>query len=409
MQPENPVNQQVKNFDVIIVGGGVVGAGLAVSLRDAALRVALIDARSPSMDDPRLFALNYSSCQFLTNLGLWSRLQADACPISEVHVSYQGHFGSARMHCNDVNLSTLGHVIPAYVIESVLNDELLSAPHITLFRPATLLSLTQAKQQACLQIEKDGVAMTLQAPIIIGADGTESTVRKELGIAIEEFDYGQLAIVTRTTLRRSHHHIAYERFQVNGAIAMLPLRDEECATIWTVEKARAKELLALSDADFLQALQQAFGYRLGRLQAVAKRHSYPLRMLRAEKNVQQCVLLLGNAAHTLSPIAAQGFNLALYEVAAIVEAIMHKNNKQEKISMHDIAQIIEQTAQQQAASMGISHRLSKLFAKPGLLLSLLAPLGMIGFNHVKPIKTKFMQKALGQTGRVPRLLLSLNE
>jgi 2-octaprenyl-6-methoxyphenol hydroxylase len=397
-------------FDLIVIGGGLVGAGLVTALRHAGLRVALVDARLPNNDDPRLFALNEGSCQFLKNLGLWSHLASHATPIHQVHVSYQGHFGAVRLHHNDVHLPSLGSVIPARFIEAALNEALASLPHFTLYRPATLKTLKQQENEVILTLETEAGEKIIRAPIVIGADGTNSTVREQLPtITTETFDYKQSALVTKIELRRSHHHIAYERFTTHGAIAMLPLPENECATIWTADNEMITQLMAASDDVFLQTLQKEFGYRLGRLQKITKRHVFPLRMIRAEKSVEQGVFLLGNSAHTLHPIAAQGFNLALYEVAVLVEGLMEKIASHDAFSAADLQQIVTQTQKQQATSMGVSHRLARLFSSHSPFVSVALQLGMIGLDIASPVKKKFIEEVMGRRGRVPRLLLSVNE
>jgi 2-octaprenyl-6-methoxyphenol hydroxylase len=396
------------HYDLVIVGGGLVGAGLAVALRNASLRIALIDARKPNHEDPRLFALSVSSCQFLKNLGLWSKLAANASPIRQVHVSHQGYLSAVRLRCEDHQLPSLGHVIPAAFIEAALNAELQSET-LTLIKPATLEKLEQDNGMATLILKTEVGEKILHAPIVIGADGTESTVRAQLNIPLTSFDYEQSAIVTKTLLQRSHKHIAYERFTAHGAIAMLPLINDECATIWTADTASVAKLIALSEEDFLQALQKEFGYRLGRLKKISQRHVFPLRMVRAEKMVDQCVFLLGNAAHTLHPIAAQGFNLALYEVAELVDRIMEKLTKQERFSAADLPPINALTRKQQAISIGVSHKLVSLFSKPSPLVSMALQFSMLGFDLLTPIKKKFIQRLTGQYGNVPRLLLSADQ
>lgn len=393
-------------YDLIIIGGGLVGAGLATALHKAPFKIALVDARLPDGKDQRLFALNNSSCEFLKNIGLWPKLADSATPIEEVQVSHQGHFGSVRLHCEDVNLATLGYVIPAYLIETALNEALAQIENITLYRPAKLKSLTRSDGNAYITIESEKGEQTLHSAIIIGADGTDSTVRAQLDIPIDAFDYEQTAIVTRTTLKRAHHHIAYERFIKGGAIAMLPLAHNECATIWTIDHARAQDLLALSDEKFLQNLQQEFGFKLGRFEKISKRFSYPLRMVRAKKTVAENVFLLGNSAHTLHPIAAQGFNLALYEVAVLVENIMEKAALSRPLSIHDLEKMSAQIENQKAASIGLSHRLTQLFGSQSVLLGALLSLSMVGFNLLPPIKKRFIKTMLGKTGRVPRLLMN---
>lgn len=385
-------------YDLIIVGGGVVGAGLAAALRAAPLNIALIDARMPSNNDPRLFALNIGSCQFLKNIGLWSELASHASPINEVHVSNHGKFGSVRLRADEVSLCELGYVIPARYIEAGLNAELDSQPNCTVYRPATLHSLQQENGLASLRIMTEEGEKTLSTPIVIGADGTESTVRTLLGIHADIHDYAQSALVTRTTLNRSHHQIAYERFNSQGAIAMLPLVGNECATIWTADSKTIDELMLQSDDMFLQTLQKEFGYRLGRLQQISKRHMFPLRMVRAEKAVEECVYLLGNSAHTLHPIAAQGFNLAIYEVAILAEGIMDKLTRQEPITAIDLETMNAQTEKQQSTSIGVSHRLSQIFASESSLMGLATQVGMVSFNLATPLKRNLFKTCLDAVG-----------
>lgn len=390
-------------YDLIIVGGGLVGAGLAAALETSGLQIALIDARMPSSNDPRLFALNAGSCQFLDNLNLWDNLSPFASPIHQVHVSQQGRFGSVRLNREDVHLSSLGHVIPARYIEAALNDRLLVLPNVALYRPATLNGLEQDGESVTLAINQDNKEEKVRGKLVIAADGTASTVRSLLNIRADVFDYEQSALVTRTTLTRSHAHIAYERFQEDGAIAMLPLINNECATIWSASASRIAELRELSEADFLAALQTCFGYRLGRLKGISERHVFPLKMVQAEKAVEGNVFLLGNAAHTLHPIAAQGFNLALYEVAILVETILAK---QGNIQAADLRAVSEQIKKQQKTSIGVSHRISQVFASDSRLATMATQLGMMGLDIATPLKRRFISGIMGRSGRVPRLLLN---
>lgn len=399
----------MSKYDVTIIGGGLVGAGFAVALKNAGLQIALIDAKLPSSNDPRLFALSNGSCTFLENLGLWPKLASYAAPMHQVHVSHRGRFGAVRLNREDVRLPSLGHVVPARYIEAALNEELLTLPQFTLYRPAKLKSLTQSNDSVQLSLETAEGEKELSSKIVIGADGTESTVRALVNIPVKTFDYEQSALVTRTQLARPHEYVAYERFVDHGAIAMLPLFDGERASIWTADHAFINKLKAMSETEFLQTLQHQFGYRLGRLTKISERHVFPLRMVRAEKPYAGNVFLLGNSAHTLHPIAAQGFNLALYEVAALVDGILQKTKQNQAISAHDLKQIYDQTQKQQAMSIGVSHRLSNIFSKQSALIGTVMQLGMIGFELVPSIKKKFIAEIMGRSGRVPSLLLSNRE
>jgi 2-octaprenyl-6-methoxyphenol hydroxylase len=395
-------------YDIVIIGGGLVGTGLAAALRNTGLQIALIDARLPSNNDHRLFALSASSCQFLQNVDVWQTLAAKASPIHQVHVSRQGRFGSVRLKREEVRAATLGHVIPARDVETALNDLVAALPETTckIYRPAKLLSLTQHASYVELVIEAQGEKNTVEASLVIGADGAESTVRSELGIALEEVDYQQTALVFKTTLQRSHQQIAYERFTDNGAIAMLPLPDNQCASILTLDNAKAAEWLALDDESFIQTLQREFGYRLGRLQAVSQRYTYPLRMRRAKQAVDGRVMLIGNAAHTLHPIAAQGFNLAVHEVAALADILTAANGDMHAVNL---AQVHQQSSKQQSMSMGVSSKLPQLFSKENAWLSVAAQLGMVGLDIFSPLKQIFIKGMMGQSGAMPSLLMNVKE
>lgn len=400
------------HFDIIIVGGGMVGAGLALALQDTSLSIALIDARLPQQNDPRLFALSASSCQFLQNVDIWSSCAKHAQAIKQVHVSKQGQFGLIQLKAEDIEATALGNVVPAKYIEQALNEKLVQLDHVTVLRPARLKKIMQTEALATLVVDMEGTEKHLTTPLVIGADGTESTVRSQLGIATEVIDHQQSAIVLRTMLQRPHQHIAYERFVSEGAIAMLPLEDHDdafqCATIWSADNKTVQSLMALTDDAFLTRLQKTFGYRLGRLKAISTRYCYPLRTVKAKQLIEGCVLLLGNAAHTLHPIAAQGFNLALYEVALVAEKIKEELLAQRKPSIKALEKIIAPMEKQQGISMTVSSRLPHVFANKGLL-AFLRPFAMLSLDLAVPIKRQFINRLMGKAGCVPSLLLGRSE
>lgn len=393
---------QLQHFDLIIVGGGLVGAGLALALMNADLKIALIEANLPRENDPRLFALNYSSCQFLNNIGVWSELESYAAPIHQVHVSRKGSFGAVRLRREEIELSSLGHVIPAKYIERVMHQLLQTAKHLTVLQPAKLQTIHQKEGSVQVFIETNNETQELQANLLIGADGTMSTVRKQANIKTSIVDYKQHAIVTRTFLQRHHNNIAYERFTDNGTIAMLPLPNNVCATIWTADTETINRLNQLSDAAFINELQNEFGYRNGRFQSIAERHCFPLQMVKAEQNHDDNIILLGNAAHTLHPIAAQGFNLAIYEAAALADALLQSKNP---FSKQHLAQALQRSNKQQSVSMGVSHFLSDIFMDKNAFSNMLLQCGMNGLDNIIPLKRKFIERMTGRAGHVPHLLI----
>ena len=388
-------------FDITIVGGGLVGASLALALRELPLSIALIDAKLPSNEDPRLFGLNASSCQLLQNLNLWPQVAEQASPIEAVHVSHRGYFGGVRLTAQEAQLKNLGHVLPARHLEKALHEAVAALPTVTVLRPATVTALSQHGELTVTQTDK---THTITSPVVIGADGTESSLRALCHIPTTVKDYAQTAIVTRVLLSRPHRHIAYERFCDHGAIALLPLPNNECACIWSVDNTVAASLLALSDEAYLKTLQTEFGYRLGRFAGITQRYQFPLKMKRATQSVSGNVILLGNALHTLHPIAAQGFNLALYEVAALVDGITAALSRAEPINIALLQKISEETQSQQQTSLSVSDQLARLFTTDNTMVNHFIGAGMTGFDCLPPLKKYFVEHMIGRAGFTPALL-----
>lgn len=387
-------------YDIIIIGGGMVGASLACALRDSPLRIALVDATPlPSPTDHRLIALNRSSYCLFKNLNLWSLLSPHAAPIKEVHVSDRGHFGKLRLTAREAAVDALGYVVPAHFINEALQQAMTTQINLTLLRPATLSTLLQSDHSVSLTVETAQGTMTLSSHWVMGADGTHSTVRQLLQIPTDTIESQQSALVTITDLQRPHHHIAYERFHRTGAVAMLPLTDSRSATIWTDDNARIQALMQMSDVDFLQALQTQFGYRLGRLQRIGKRYTYPLQQVRAEKNLAERVILLGNAAHTLLPLAAQGLNLALAEIAMLAQCFAENPTQPNWSTYHGWQQ------KQQNTSTQLSHQLPKWFSHDSSFVTIARQIGLVGLDICPLAKKRFAWHAMGKTGPLPPLLI----
>ena len=388
------------HYDIIIIGGGMVGASLACALKGTHLRIALIDAAplSPPAEDPRLIALNYNSVCLFKNISIWPELSQHAAAINEVHISHRGHFGRTRLKAHELKLNALGYVVPATYINAALTTQLNQQQHIDLFRPATLTQIEQDHTKARITIETVHGKKTLSTSILIAADGTRSSVRDLLAIPTETIDYHQQAIVTITELQRPHHQVAYERFLATGAIAMLPLSGQRVATIWTDHEKIIAELMELDDLTFLSQLQKQFGYRLGRLQRIQQRHVYPLKLIKATQQIQQRTILIGNAAHTIHPIAAQGLNLALYEIAALTDYLT-----QQPIETLALP-IAFDYFQQQEKTIGLSHHLSWIFSANIVGFNTLRQIGITGLDMSLTAKKYVAQQAMGMGHAMPTLL-----
>jgi 2-octaprenyl-6-methoxyphenol hydroxylase len=383
-------------YDVIIIGGGMVGASLACALSNTSLRIALIDAtQQPAPNDSRLIALNDNSYRLFNKIGIWDSLAQHAAPIQQVHISEKGRFGMLRLKAEELELSALGYVVPAKEINIALNQKISGDQQkfIDIIQPATLTELMQDEDCATLKIQTASGLLSLETSLVIAADGTHSTTRNLLNIATETIDYQQSAIVTVTQLNRDHQNIAYERFHEQGVIAMLPLKEQQSATILTSDNETTAELLALSDADFLQLLQLQFGYRLGRLCSISKRHVYPLQLIRAHQTMKERVILIGNAAHTLHPVAAQGLNLALAEIAILAESI---KKQADSLATSNWQDFIDWQQKQQKNSITLSHRLPQLFTSNFSVVNFARQIGMLGLDIFPPAKRRFAALAMGK-------------
>jgi len=383
------------HYDLIIIGGGFVGKSLACALKPAPLKIALIDASPQEQPDPRLIALNYGSVRFLESLGLWQHLASRSTPINEVHVSHRGRFGATRLSAQNAQLATLGAVLRATHLNQALDETLGTAKHqghFTELRPARVKAVVTNEKTVSLTVEACGQESSITGTLIIAADGTHSTIRQLLNFATQTVDYGQSALVTTTCLGRAHENRAYERFLEEGALAMLPLKDEEensaqlCATIWTANTATIAALQALDEQAFLQALQTQFGYRLGRLSRITQRHVFPLQFIRVKTPLQGQVLLVGNAAHTLHPIAAQGLNLALHEIALLSKLLLRNHQEQWPLTT-GLAE--NQDHFQPKMNLLFSHYLSQVFASNHWGSNFVRQLGMIGLDLCPPLKKQF--------------------
>jgi 2-octaprenyl-6-methoxyphenol hydroxylase len=317
---------QASHYDVVIVGGGMVGASLALALRATPLRVLLIEAVAadsagqPSFDE-RTTAIGNGSRQIFTSLELWEPMAREAGLIRSIHVSDAGRFGMARLLASEQGVEALGYVIPNRTIGRVLWEALRVAPNITLRVPARPLAVRALAEQVEIDLECEGRSETVRAALAVAADGAQSILRANAGIEATVEDYDQLSIVVNAASERPNDGSAFERFTAQGPMAVLPLADGSYTIVWAAKPDRARELLALTDSEFMAELMRVFGWRAGRWLRVGKRASYPLKLSRATATVAQRTVLIGNAAQALHPVAGQGFNLGLRDAATLAEML----------------------------------------------------------------------------------------
>ena len=411
------------HYDIVIVGGGMVGASLAAALIQASqaldLKIAIIEAHAlpesavdgyqPSYD-ARSTALAYGSRVIYERMGLWDTLQTHLAAISDIHVSDQGRFGMTRLHAKDENVPALGYVVENRWLGQVLLARLQAedAANIEFICPATVTEIQPAAENMPLQLEHDGEISQLTAELVVMADGGRSPLRQKMGIGYQQQDYQQHAIVTNLTPGQPHNGMAYERFTRNGPMALLPLEDQNgeprVALVWTVPSDQLDETLALSDADFMARLHDTFGYRLGYFQRVGERHHYPLKLTFAEEQVRSGLVLLGNAAHALHPIAGQGYNLALRGAVRLAEYIIQTKQQGKALGqLADLQAFQELVRSDQQKTVGFSDQTMKLFSNSQPLLALGRSAGLQIMDTCPLLKTVFARSAMGLDIAAPDL------
>ena len=402
------------DFDIIIVGGGLAGASLACALGGSALRVAVVEAvpfgapAQPSYDD-RTVALNYGSRSIFAALGLWKRIAAlGACPIERIHVSDRGRFGFTRLEAASMGVEALGYVVETRVLGQALQQTLQGLANIRLIAPARLQQLTITEESATVTLDTASGLGPLTARLVVGADGVHSAVRAAAGIAAKTTDYGQTAIVTTVTPERPHNFTAYERFTTSGPLALLPKTENRMAVVWSAHSQDADRLLALSDAEFLQGLQARFGNRLGCLTTLGKRHAYPLALTEASEHVRPRLALVGNAAHTVHPVAGQGFNLGLRDVAALAEIMVQTARTGGDIgALSVLNEFAAWRRNDDRAVMRFTNGLVRIFSNDFTPLALARGLGLVLVDLAPPVKRALLRRTMGLSGRLPRLARGL--
>jgi len=392
----------VNDYDIAIIGGGLVGASLAVALAGTPLRVALVEAAAPPASlpawDERCIALNDASRRIFGSYGLWNALAAEAAPIAATHISERGRFGTARFSAAEAGLEALGYNVPLRAIGAVLLARMNAVPRLDLLQPARLVALRPGEQTVELEVESAGTVRTLRACLVAAADGARSAVRELLGITAARRDYAQHAIVSAVRLSRPHLGVAYERFTPDGPIALIPKPDDAASLVWTTPDACIESRLALDDAAYLAQAQDCFGGRLGRFTALGRRWSYPLSRVLSETLNAPRTVFVGNAAQSLHPVAAQGFNLGLRDVATLAEMV---GGVADPGAAELLADYARRRKHDRGRVSGLTDLMVRAFSNRLPLLSQARHWGLVAIELAGPLRQTVLRQHLGHLG-LPR-------
>ncbi len=380
----------LQSFDITIIGAGLVGQVLAIGLDRLGYQVALIESKNlkplEPNEDLRAIALSYGSVECLKSLSLWACLSSFATPIHRVHVSEQGGFSQCRIKKEDLKLNYLGQVLE---ITNLLNNflqELLLNTRVKIF--ASNKTKNFDFESKIFTLENGEFFKTSW---VISAEGALSETAQRLEIKTQQKFFNQVAIVGNILLRESHENLAYERFTPAGPLALLPVSQNKATFIWAVTPEQAQELLAQSDSEFLKNLQKAFGYRAGKFEKLFKRQSHVLTQSQASENFKNGILLMGNAAHSLHPIAGQGFNLSLRDIQEFLKQVKNVGLK----GPMAFDQYLKNRAQDQKEIAKFSESLVHLFTRPGCFPKLFRGLGLHVLERQAGLKKYLAERLAG--------------
>lgn len=392
----------MQSFDVIIVGGGLMGLSLAARLKSTDLSVAILDRAAiaktfdSSTTDNRVFAITRQSEQFFQRIGVWDAIcDKRVSPYSRMQVWDSEGSGQIEFDARDLAQANLGYIIENSVLQSTLYDLVKTADNITLFEQASAECILVEEAAATLPLEDQ----TLEAKLIVAADGANSWVREQLQIPIHSWDYEQHAIVASVVTEKVHEKVARQRFMPKGPLAFLPLLDSNTSSIvWSTEVGHAKQLMSLDTAEFKSALADAFDYQLGEICSISQRFSFPLRMRHAKQYTAHRVALVGDAAHTIHPLAGQGANLGIADVSALADCLIASHAAGKDLGSHHRLRRFERARKGENWLLVAGMESFKQgFGKQIPWLRWARNAGLNAVDQFVPLKRKLMRKAMGIT------------
>jgi len=402
-----------EQYDIAIIGGGLVGASLACALAPLGIRMALLEAvplkaaSQPSYDD-RTLALSASSCKILQGLGTWPALSANATAIREIQVREFQRPGRVIMKPAELGLEHFGHVVEARVFGAAIMQQVCEIKTLDFLCPVSVNRIDTAGPRVTIEYSSDGESHLIETELLVGADGAHSLVRESLGMETEKHDYRQTALICNITPEQDHRGRAFECFTSTGPFAVMPHVEGRCGLIWSVSTDQAAEMIEMPDQEFLRQAHLRFGNHLGPFLKMGQRSSYPLRLVRALEDVRPGVVILGNAAHAIHPIGAQGFNLGLRDVAVLAELLWKESGNGSRAAFGSIELLQRYSSlrkQDQSETIAYSDGLARLFSNPSRLAASARTAGMLAHAFLPSLRRRLAVRAMGFRGHIPRLAM----
>ena len=398
-------------YDLVVVGGGMVGASFCCALEQALgetpLSILVIEAISPNANsakqssfDARSTALSFGSRKFLEGIGLWQALDDAVSAIHEIQVSDRGRLGCVEINRDEQGVEALGYVVENKRLGQVLNARLNESGKINLLCPALVSSVKATEKGMLLGLNHGGTETSVDASLVVLADGGKSPVCEQLGIEHSIERYDQHALIANIVLEKPHQHVAFERFTDTGPLAVLPLQlidgKNRGSLVWTLSVEQAAQYREMNEEKLLPLLQERFGYKLGKILEIGQTFVYPLSLSIAKEQVRPGLALLGNVAHSLHPVAGQGLNLALRDTRALVDVLI--NAKQRDLGLGEMNVLLEYVARQQAdqaTTTQFTHNITKLFSSNNEAKVWLRKFGLFALELLPTLRRSLAERAMG--------------
>ncbi|XGV97195.1 MAG: FAD-dependent hydroxylase [Leptolyngbya sp. BL-A-14] len=400
------------DYDVVIVGGGLVGATLACALKDSGLQIALLEAKTQSeaVSRGQAYHVNLLSSRIFEGIGVWEQMSPEVNPIEQIHLSDANYPAIVRFFQQDLGTDVLGYVAEHRVLLNALQKRLKACANVTYLCPAALVNTIAMEDYVGLEVLQDGVAKQIRTRLLVAADGSRSTLRQQAGIRTHGWQYWQACVVAFIKPEKPHHNIAYERFQPDGPFAILPLPNNLCRIVWTLPKAEAEAVMALDESTFLAQLKQRYGDQMGSLELVGERYVFPIQLMQSDRYVLPRLALIGDAAHCCHPVGGQGVNLGIRDAAALAQIIQTAHQQGIDIgNLHVLKRYERWRRLENLIVLGFTDTLNRVFSNTILPLVLLRRLGLWALQTIAPVKQIALKLMTGLSGRAPMLAQGVRE
>jgi len=402
----NPTSENQLNYDLAIVGGGIVGATLAAALKDSGLNIALIEAQveSPGVAKGRAYAISLLSGRIYQGIGIWEQILPQITCFQQIQLSDADYPKVVQFYPPDLSTDKLGYAAEHRVLLTALQEFWQTCPNVSYLCPAEVLQADYQKDAVEIQLRLNGELQTIKTRLLVGADGAKSQIRQAAGIKTHGWRYWQSCLVATIKPEKPHNNIAYERFWPTGPMGVLPLPGNRFQVVWTWPHAIAKTMQELDETEFLAKLEYHTGGKFGKLELLGDRYLFPVQLMQSDRYTLPRLALIGDAAHGCHPVAGQGMNLGIRDAAALAQVLKEAHQKGEDIGNIKVLKRYEGWRKREnLVILGFTDFLNRIFSNQNFPLIAIRRFGLWILRNITPIKKYALQLMTGQRGRPPQL------